>query len=113
MAVADASWTRADAYYFRNISRVQRLWQAAKAPHPDLSGGEVQASQRFAEHILHLQRNQRRNLRSAWEVHDAILHVMQLTDSIGALKEGSSCPVLASILPRAEFFSRESSDRPT
>ena len=84
MSTAEALWTRADSYYFRNISRVQRLWQAARAPHPDLSGGEVQAFQRFAEHILYLQRKQRRTLRGAWEVHDAILHVMQLTDSIGA-----------------------------
>ncbi len=39
--------------------------QAAKAPHHDLSAAEVEAAVRLAEHLLHLQRSQRRSLATA------------------------------------------------
>jgi len=37
----------------------------AKAPHHDLSGSEVEAGVRLSEHLLHLQRVQRRGLATA------------------------------------------------
>ena len=39
--------------------------QVAKAPHHDLSGAEVEAGVRLSEHLLHLQRTQRRSLSAA------------------------------------------------
>lgn len=39
--------------------------QAAKAPHHDLSAAEVESAVRLSEHLLHLQRLQRRSLAAA------------------------------------------------
>lgn len=38
--------------------------QAAKAPHHDISSLEVESSVRFCEHLLYIQRSQRRTLSS-------------------------------------------------
>jgi hypothetical protein len=48
------------------------LKQAARAPHHDLSGAEVEAAQRLSEHLLHLQRLQRRGLAAAAERHGGV-----------------------------------------
>ncbi|KAK9820997.1 hypothetical protein WJX81_006213, partial [Elliptochloris bilobata] len=59
LAHAAGLWAKADAYYFRTIARLQRLWQACKAPHADIAAGEAEAAVRLCEHLLHLQRRQR------------------------------------------------------
>ena len=46
--------------------------QAAKAPHHDLSAAEVESAPRLSEHLLHLQRLQRRGLAAAAEHHGGI-----------------------------------------
>ena len=48
-----------------NVKRPRRFWrrfQAAKAPHHDMSALEVESSLRFCEHLLYVQRSQRRTL---------------------------------------------------
>jgi midasin len=88
-STADAAFARADRYYFASISRVQRLWQAVKQPHGDLSAGEIQAAQRFSEHILHLQRCHRRVLASAWQSH---ADLARLSTTLAALSAGPQLP---------------------
>jgi hypothetical protein len=60
LAAAQGAAARADAYYYRGIAAVQKLWEAAKQPHRDLSGPEVQACVRYSEHLMYLLRGQRR-----------------------------------------------------
>ena len=55
----------ADAYYWRAVARLQRLWEAAKAPHADVSGGEARVAVRVCEHQLHLLRRGRAALAAA------------------------------------------------
>lgn len=46
--------------------------QAARAPHHDLSAAEVESALRLSEHLLHLQRLQRRGLAAAAERHGSV-----------------------------------------
>ena len=39
-----ACWRQADNYYFRNMARMQRLWECALTPHKDLALQEVFAA---------------------------------------------------------------------
>ena len=51
---------------------VLSLEQAAKAPHHDLSAAEVESALRLSEHLLHLQRLQRRGLVAAADRHGGV-----------------------------------------
>lgn len=96
-AAADTAFESADQYYFASISRLQRLWAAIKAPHADLSAGEIQAAQRFSEHCLHLQRRHRRTLASAWEAHTRLT---RLTSRLSAIaSDGNRASDAAAQLP--------------
>ena len=80
---ADALWKRADAYYFLSLARIQRLWEAAKAPSRDISAVEVERACRFSEHILFLQRCQRRQLDLAAEAISRLGRIRLTIDALG------------------------------
>lgn len=82
MGFVESQWNVANSYYFRSIASIQQLWRAASSPSGDLSSGEVQASQRFSEHIMYLQQLQRRVVHSAWEVEDALVRTSNLLASL-------------------------------
>lgn len=85
---------RADAYYFLSIARLQRLWEAAKAPSKDLSGGEVMTAQRLCEHLLHLVRSQRTALRELRDRLGALEHALAAVRMVRGEGDGGSSGIL-------------------
>lgn len=61
MAVA-AAWTKADAYHYASMARLQRLFEAATHPSTDLLPGEVEAACRMSEHLFYLTQSGRSTL---------------------------------------------------
>ena len=55
--------------------------QASKAPNKDLSSREVAAAERFSEHLLFLQRQQRMFLSSLGSAHSRLLSITSLLSS--------------------------------
>ena len=55
----------ADAYYYRSMARVQRLWRARSEHNPDLTSREVDVATRSCEHLLHIIRRQRATIAAA------------------------------------------------
>lgn len=75
----DSSWKR------RGFTSTRvRFGQAAKRPSDDLSGAEVETAVRLGEHLLHLQRTQRRSLAAAAAAHATLCRLASVTGSISA-----------------------------
>ncbi|KAG7670517.1 hypothetical protein KSW81_003079 [Nannochloris sp. 'desiccata'] len=51
---AQAAWSKADAYYYSTMARLQRVLEAAKYPHADLVPAEIAAACRTSEHLFYL-----------------------------------------------------------
>jgi len=51
---AEAAWSKADAYYFSTMARLQRVLEAAKYPHADLASAEIAAACRTSEHLFYI-----------------------------------------------------------
>lgn len=51
---AEAAWSKADAYYYSTMARLQRVLEAAKYPHADLAPAEIAAACRTSEHLFYL-----------------------------------------------------------
>ncbi|KAL4440107.1 hypothetical protein ABPG75_003108 [Micractinium tetrahymenae] len=71
-AAAARLWVKADRYYFGSMARLQRLWEAAKQPHGDLSGAEVEGAVRSVEHLLWLTQRSRAVLGALSKVHSQL-----------------------------------------
>lgn len=69
-------WTRAKKYYFQNVALLQRLGQNALAFNKALSLREVEVSSKYMEHLLFLQRKQRR---TAFEFSSKLSSLVHLT----------------------------------
>ncbi|KAK9809153.1 hypothetical protein WJX72_010301 [[Myrmecia] bisecta] len=89
VAAAGVTWQKADAYFYRNMARLQRLWQAAQTPHQDLSLGEVTAASHLCEHLLYLQRRQRATLRTLCSQHATLRTLCSTLDSLATPAEDS------------------------
>lgn len=75
----DSSWNR------RGFTSTRaRFGQAAKRPSDDLSGAEVETAVRLGEHLLHLQRTQRRSLAATAAAHATLCRLASVTGSISA-----------------------------
>jgi midasin len=77
LLLSAASWFKADRYYYRSLSRLQRLQAAAKQPHRDLVLQEVTAAVAYLQHQMFLMRQQRSLLQ-------------QLSDSFTQLLQAAS-----------------------
>ena len=60
--VMTETWRRATNYFFRCISRVHKLWALVSSPHPDIAAAESQKLVAFTEHIIFIQRQQRKRV---------------------------------------------------
>eukprot|EP00887_Chlorella_sp_A99_P000601 scaffold17.g601.t1 len=89
LAAAQTVWTKADGYYFRSMARLQRLWEAAKQPHADLSAAEVEASVRSCEHLLWLTQQSRATLGAAADLH---AQLAQAEGVLSVLAAGQELP---------------------
>ncbi|KAH9296173.1 hypothetical protein KI387_039761, partial [Taxus chinensis] len=57
---SDFNWKLANGYYFKNMALMKQLKKSCLSFHKDLSKKEVDISSCFLEHLLYLQRKQRR-----------------------------------------------------
>ncbi|KAL0049173.1 hypothetical protein WJX82_008148 [Trebouxia sp. C0006] len=89
LEAAHQQWSKADAYYYMGIARMQRLWEAAKTPHHDMSALEVESSVRFSEHLLFVQRSQRHTLSTLSQQFKQLQALCQVLTSF---KHGSLAP---------------------
>jgi len=55
-------WSKSDAYYYKTMVRMQRLYQAAESPHQDLVMTEVETAVRSSEHLMYMMQHGRRTL---------------------------------------------------
>lgn len=55
-------WGKSDAYYYKTMVRMQRLYQAAESPHQDLVMTEVETAVRSSEHLMYMMQHGRRTL---------------------------------------------------
>ncbi|GBG67611.1 hypothetical protein CBR_g741 [Chara braunii] len=96
MAVSTArhTWQKADDYYYKNMARMQRMWQCALEFNKDLSLREVEVSARYVEHLLHLQRVQRRNADAFAEKVAHIVCTSQIISLLGKETENEDNMVL-------------------
>ncbi|GJP54985.1 hypothetical protein CLOM_g13979 [Closterium sp. NIES-68] len=60
-----ATWQRASGYYYGNMARLQRVWQAGQSFHKDLTLREVTIATRMLEHLLFVQTSQRATAQAA------------------------------------------------
>ena len=80
---ASNAWLKADTYYYRAIARLQKLWQAARQPHADVSSHEVHTACRLQEHLLHLCRRGRSTLAQVGQLHADLSALTAVMDGLG------------------------------
>jgi len=71
-AEAIEAFKSADAYYFRSMARIQRLWATRGMQNPDLTSREVEIAVMSCEHLLHILRTQRTTISAAAAAEDNI-----------------------------------------
>jgi len=76
----------ADAYYYRSMARVQRLWRVRSEHNPDLTSREVEIATRSCEHLLHIIRCQRATITAAAT---AETELELARDALGAMTRAS------------------------
>ena len=76
----------ADAYYYRSMARVQRLWRVRSEHNPDLTSREVEIATRSCEHLLHIIRCQRATITAAVT---AETELELARDALGAMTRAS------------------------
>ena len=66
-------------HLYQSAKEIKYL-QAAKQPHADISGQETERAVRLSEHLLHLQRQQRRTLAAAAQHHSDLAGLLKIVD---------------------------------